>query len=131
MDDTPSDLFEDMATLNALYEELMWDHKDILEFSADYDNNQIIIRNKTQEGHNIRQIEINIGRINFFMNGRLSKVDMTNKLMQLKRELDYKCEIGEMGEWECNGANKYMHKVFNVLDEYWQQLDKKCKVVLR
>ena len=31
------------------------------------------------------------------MNGRLSKVDMTNKLMQLKRELDYKCEIGEMG----------------------------------
>ena len=50
MDDTPSDLFEDMATLNALYEELMWDHKDILEFSADYDNNRMIIRNKTQEG---------------------------------------------------------------------------------
>ena len=49
MDDTPSDLFEDMATLNALYEELMWDHKDILEFSADYNNNQIIIRNKTQK----------------------------------------------------------------------------------
>ena len=54
------------------------------------------------------------------MNGRLSKVDMTDKLLKLKRELDYKCEIGEMGEWECNGANKYMHKVFNVLDEYWQ-----------
>ncbi len=49
MDDTPSDLFEDMATLNALYEELMWNHKDILEFSADYDNNCIIIRNKTQK----------------------------------------------------------------------------------
>ena len=54
------------------------------------------------------------------MNGRLDKVAMTNKLMQLKRELDYKCEIGEMGQWECTGANKYMHKVFDVLDEYWQ-----------
>ena len=49
MDDIPSDLYEDMATLNALYEELMWNHKDILEFSADYDNNRIIIKNKTQE----------------------------------------------------------------------------------
>ena len=38
------------------------------------------------------------------MNGRLDKVAMTNKLMQLKRELHYKCEIGEKGEWECNGA---------------------------
>ena len=54
------------------------------------------------------------------MNGRLDKVAMTSKLMQLKRELDYKCEIGEMGQWECTGANKYMHKVFDVLDEFWQ-----------
>ena len=30
------------------------------------------------------------------MNGRLDKVAMTNKLMQLKRELHYKCEIGVM-----------------------------------
>ncbi|BCU94714.1 MAG: hypothetical protein CM15mV6_0730 [uncultured marine virus] len=37
------------------------------------------------------------------MNGRLDKVAMTNRLMQLKRELHYKCEIGEKGEWECNG----------------------------
>ena len=29
------------------------------------------------------------------MNGRLDKVAMTNKLMQLKREIHYKCEIGE------------------------------------
>ena len=41
------------------------------------------------------------------MNGRLDKVAMTNKLMQLKRELHYKCEIGEKGEWECKGANDY------------------------
>ena len=47
-------------------------------------------------------------------------VGMTNKLMQLKRELHYKCEIGEKGEWECNGANEYLNRVFDVLDEYWQ-----------
>jgi|TARA_B100000085_G_scaffold249388_1_gene245025 hypothetical protein len=54
------------------------------------------------------------------MNGRLDKVAMTNKLMQLKRELHYKCEIGEMGEWECAGANKYLNKSLDILDEYWQ-----------
>jgi len=54
------------------------------------------------------------------MNGRLDKVAMTNKLMQLKRELHYKCEIGEKGKWECNGANEYLNRVFDVLDEYWQ-----------
>ena len=32
-----------------MYEELMWDNDDILEFVADYKNNQIIIRNRTQE----------------------------------------------------------------------------------
>ena len=54
------------------------------------------------------------------MNGRLDKVAMTNRLMQLKRELHYKCEISEMGTWECVGANKYLNRVFDVLDEYWQ-----------
>ena len=49
------------------------------------------------------------------MNGRLDKVAMTNKLMQLKRELHYKCEIGEKGEWECKGANDYLNRVFDVL----------------
>ena len=41
--------------------------------------------------------------------------------MQLKRELHYKCEIGEKGEWECKGANDYLNRVFDVLDEYWQK----------
>jgi len=54
------------------------------------------------------------------MNGRLNKVEMTSKLMQLKREVDYKCEINEMGEWECVGAKKYINRAFDVLDEYWQ-----------
>ena len=44
-----NDLWEDMDRLNAMYEELMWDNDDILEFVADYKNNQIIIRNRTQE----------------------------------------------------------------------------------
>tara|TARA_Y100001970_G_C14026324_1_gene746220 strand:+ start:172 stop:333 length:162 start_codon:yes stop_codon:yes gene_type:complete len=38
-----NDLYEDMERLNALYEELMWSHDVELEFSADYENNRIII----------------------------------------------------------------------------------------
>ena len=53
------------------------------------------------------------------MNGRLDKVAMTNRLMQLKRELHYKCEIGEKKEGYCRGANEYLNRTFDVLDEYW------------
>ena len=49
MNEEPTDLYEDMRTLNALYEELMLDHNDVLEFVADYKNNRIIVRNKTLE----------------------------------------------------------------------------------
>ena len=38
-----NDLYQDMERLNALYEELMWPHDVELEFSADYENNRIII----------------------------------------------------------------------------------------
>ena len=62
------------------------------------------------------------------MNGRLDKVAMTNRLMQLKRELHYKCEIGEKGKWECIGANEYLNKTFDVLDEYWQQMLQKILI---
>ena len=41
-----NDLYEDMERLNALYEELMWAHDVELEFSADYENNRIIIQLK-------------------------------------------------------------------------------------
>jgi len=47
-----NDLYEDMKRLNSLYEELMWGHKDILEFIPDYDNNRIIIQNKTMMDRN-------------------------------------------------------------------------------
>ena len=53
------------------------------------------------------------------MNGRLTKVDMTSKLMQLKREFHYKCEIGEKGEWECRGADEYLNRTLDILDEFW------------
>ena len=39
-----NDLWEDMDRLNALYEEMMWHHDVELEFSADYENNRIIIK---------------------------------------------------------------------------------------
>ena len=39
-----NDLWEDMDRLNALYEELMWEHDLELEFKADYKNNCIIIK---------------------------------------------------------------------------------------
>ena len=43
-----NDLWEDIERLNALYEELMWDTFDALEFTADYENDRIIITNKTR-----------------------------------------------------------------------------------
>ena len=46
-DDSSDQLYIDMGKLNALYEELMWGNEDILEFVADYENNRIIIKNKT------------------------------------------------------------------------------------
>jgi hypothetical protein len=42
-----TDLYEDMRRLNALYEELMWDHEDVLEFTIE--NNRVIVYNRTKE----------------------------------------------------------------------------------
>ncbi len=39
----PTDLYEDMATLNSLYEELCWSHDAEIQFTADYENDRIII----------------------------------------------------------------------------------------
>ena len=44
-----NDLYEDMERLNALYEELMWSHDVALDFSADYENNRIIISVKDEK----------------------------------------------------------------------------------
>ena len=45
-----NDLYEDMERLNALYEELCWPSNDVLEFKADYENERIIITNKSKKG---------------------------------------------------------------------------------
>ena len=37
-----NDLWEDMDRLNALYEELMWDHDDVLEFVPDHLNSRTV-----------------------------------------------------------------------------------------
>ena len=42
-----ADLWDDMSSINAMYEELMWDHDDELEFIME--NGRIVIYNKTQE----------------------------------------------------------------------------------
>ena len=39
-----NDLWEDMDRLNALYEEMMWEHDAVLEFVADYNKDQIVIK---------------------------------------------------------------------------------------
>ena len=44
---TPTDVWEDMKKLDSLYEELLWDHRDKLEFAIE--GNHITIRNKSRE----------------------------------------------------------------------------------
>ena len=48
-DQPVNDLYQDMERLNALYEELMWPHDVELDFSADYENNRIIIQVKNED----------------------------------------------------------------------------------
>ncbi|BCU98426.1 MAG: hypothetical protein CM15mV22_0580 [Eurybiavirus sp.] len=52
------------------------------------------------------------------MNGRLDKVAMTNKLMQLKEK--YIINVRWRKIRYCQGANDYLNRVLDVLDEYWQ-----------
>ena len=46
--DEPTDLYQDMEKLNMLYEELMWDNDDVLDFTPDYKHDRIIITNISQ-----------------------------------------------------------------------------------
>ena len=45
-------MYEDMGKLNSLYQEMMWDNEDELEFVPDYNNDRIIIYNKSRSGDN-------------------------------------------------------------------------------
>ena len=42
------DLYDDMERLNMLYEEMCWDHNVKLDFRADYENNRIIIKPRSE-----------------------------------------------------------------------------------
>jgi len=53
------------------------------------------------------------------MNGRLDKVTMTAKLIRLKQELKDKCDRNEMGEWECKGADRYLNRSLDILEEFY------------
>ena len=44
-----NDLWEDMDRLNALYEEMMWPHDDVIEFVPDHEKSRIIIINRSAE----------------------------------------------------------------------------------
>ena len=44
-----NDLWEDMDRLNALYEEMMWPHDDVVEFVPYHEKSRIIIRNRSAE----------------------------------------------------------------------------------
>ena len=46
------DLYDDMAKLNSLYQEMMWPNTDEFEFVPDYKNDRIIIYNKSRQGDN-------------------------------------------------------------------------------
>ena len=43
-----NDMWEDMDRLNALYEEMMWGHDEVLEFVPDHANDRIIIKNRSR-----------------------------------------------------------------------------------
>ena len=47
--DKVEDLYQDMERLNMLYEEMCWAHDVRLEFKADYENNRIIIKPKSEK----------------------------------------------------------------------------------
>ena len=46
----PNNLWEDIAKLDALYQELCWDHDDELIFT--HENGRVVIYNKTLEEKN-------------------------------------------------------------------------------
>ena len=52
------------------------------------------------------------------MNGRLSKVDMTARLLKMKRDLDTKSWHREWGDHERWAAQQILNNVLDTLDEY-------------
>ena len=47
-------------------------------------------------------------------------VQRRNRIIQLLSDWGLITIMNVKGEWECKGANDYLNRVFDVLDEYWQ-----------
>ena len=52
------------------------------------------------------------------MNGSLDKPHMKSKTMKLKNELYERCARHEMTEQECRGADEYLNKILDAVEEY-------------
>ena len=52
------------------------------------------------------------------MNGQLRKADMQARAHKLKNELYGRCERQELSHEECRGAEEYLNKVLDVVDEF-------------
>ena len=52
------------------------------------------------------------------MNGAMHKVDMQSRALKLKNELYERYERHELSEQECRGADEYLNKVLDVVDEF-------------
>ena len=52
------------------------------------------------------------------INGSLDKPHMMSRAMKLKNELYGRCERHELTEQECRGADEYLNRVLDVIEEY-------------
>ena len=52
------------------------------------------------------------------MNGQLHKYDMEARTSKLKNELYERCARHDMTHEECRGAEEYLNKVIEVIDEF-------------
>ena len=53
------DLYEDMSRLNALYEELMWDHDEVLDFRSDALDIKVFTRKCKESLINCKYVDTN------------------------------------------------------------------------
>ena len=51
-------------------------------------------------------------------NGAMHKVDMQARTFKLKNELYERCERHDMSAEECRGAEEYLNKILDVVEEF-------------
>ena len=52
------------------------------------------------------------------MNGQLHKSDMQSRAFALRDELYSRCERRELTEQECRGADEYLGRMIDAINEY-------------